>query len=845
MSNTNNNLQTQTSNALHNAIMKAYGKDRPQMLALGSSETTTEGYMENYKNVSQDIRDQLNAEAEAMHIILTGIDNDIYSTSQVLKTVSYHKLYDILKQHQNEVNEIRAERLAHQEPATVTEDDEMSKEKEIDKLMALISLSFKKIYKPTNNNLRTSSNTSRANQDNYLRINRGTGECQKSKRVKDASYHKEKMLLYKQEEAGVQLNAEQADWKDDTDDESDDQGLEAHYINDNYNVFSIESEHPEQPESVNDTYLEEQGDTTISIDSLDMSTNGETVDQYNDDDDLARERDLLACLIEKLKCEIDDSKNRNKFLETSNKDLVDKLKGHSKNTVSNEIDRVSREYYYAGHMNAILGVYTEMDEVTNFQCDYLEALDKCERLEKELLKSRTISVFITLQETSTPNLICLMAKGIRHETSTARTPEQNGVVKRRNHTLVEVARTMLSAAKVPLFFWAEAIATIRFNQNRSLVIPRHEKTPYHIINGWKPSVKFFYIFGYLCYIVRDAENLDKMKEKGGNSPVERLDVWELVDRPLCKNVTNMKWLWKNKRDEENTVIFNKAHLVAKGYGQKEGIDFKESFAPVARLEAVQLFVAYAAHKSFPVYQMDVKTTFLYGHLKEEAYVNDPGGFVYLYHPDQVYRLKKALYGLKQAPRAWYDELSNFLVSKGFSKDADLSGTPVDQTKYRSVVGALMYLTSSRPEIIHATCYCARYQVKPTEKHFTAVNMGLWYPKDTSFKLTAFSDSDHVGCLDSRKSTSGGIQFLRGDKLVSWSSKKQNCTLISLAEAEYVSLSTCCAQVLWFRTHLTDYGFHFDKIPMYCDSKAAIAILYIPVQHSRTKHIDVRYHFIKE
>nr|GEU65498.1 hypothetical protein [Tanacetum cinerariifolium] len=170
---------------------------------------------------------------------------------------------------------------------------------------------------------------------------------------------------------------------------------------------------------------------------------------------------------------------------------------------------------------------------------------------------------------------------------------------------------------------------------------------------------------------------------------DRLDVWELVGIPLCKNIINMKWLWKNKRDEENTVIRNKSHLVAKGYAQKEGIDFEESFAPVARLEA------------------------------EEVYVNQPDGFVDPYHPDKVYRLKKALYGLKQAPRAWYDGLSTFLISKGFSK------------------------------------------------------------------------------------------------------------------------------VLWMRTQLTDYGFHFNKIPMYYDSKAAIAISCNPVQHSRTKHIDVRYHFIKE
>ncbi|GKC97984.1 retrovirus-related pol polyprotein from transposon TNT 1-94 [Tanacetum coccineum] len=514
-------------------------------VAEGSSETTTERYMENYKNVSQDIRDQLNAEAEAVQIILTGIDNDIYSTvdacpnacemwkaierlkqgesinvqdletnlywefgkftsrdgeslesyysrfykmmnelvrnqchvtnhqvnvqfllqlqpewqrfvtlvkqSQELKTVSYHKLYDILKQHQNEVNEIRAERLARTanplalvaqqqpvyhpqnhptqntqysstrsqqstrnrgkaivtssaptydpEPATVTEDDEMSKEKEIDKLMALISLSFKKIYKPTNNNLRTSSNTSRANQDNSPRINRGTGydnqravnvagarenvgtpvvqksgiqcynckeyghvsrECQKPKRVKDAAYHKEKMLLCKQKEDRVQLNAEQADWKDDTYDESEDQELEEHYIymaqiqevtpdpvdnpgpifddesmhkvqnnNDNYNVFAMENEHPEQPESSNDIYLEEQGDTNITIDSLDICYDGDQDDQ-DDTHKLDQERDLLVSLIHKLKCEIDDSNNRNKFSESSNKALVDKLKGEIK-----------------------------------------------------------------------------------------------------------------------------------------------------------------------------------------------------------------------------------------------------------------------------------------------------------------------------------------------------------------------------------------------------------------------------------------------------------------------------------------------------------------------------------
>nr|GEW56680.1 copia protein [Tanacetum cinerariifolium] len=188
-------------------------------------------------------------------------------------------------------------------------------------------------------------------------------------------------------------------------------------------------------------------------------------------------------------------------------------------------------------------------------------------------------------------------------------------------------------------------------------------------------------------------------------------------------------------------------------------------------------------------------------------------------------------------------------------DLDQNGTPVDATNYHSMIGALMYLTSSRPDIVHATCLCARYQAKPTEKHLKEVkrifryfqgtiNTGLWYTKDSGFELTGFSDADYAGCKDTFKSTSDGTQFL-GEKLVSWSSKKQGCTTLSTAEAEYLSLSVCCAQVLWMRTQLMDYGFHFNKIPIYYDSKSAIAIFCNPVQHLRTKHIAVRYHFIKE
>ncbi|GJX44677.1 hypothetical protein Tco_0261353 [Tanacetum coccineum] len=265
---------------------------------------------------------------------------------------------------------------------------------------------------------------------------------------------------------------------------------------------------------------------------------------------------------------------------------------------------------------------------------------------------------------------------------------------------------------------------------------------------------------------------------------------------------------RGKQDEPHQ--FNDTHglgkLVDKPFGKnviklkvEEGIDFDESFAPVARLEA------------------------------EEVYVAQPDGFVDPDHPEKftanIFRDSEQ-HGMKKG-----QGIGTPMYSKP-KLDADLSG-----------------------DIVQAVCYCARYQARPTEKHLKEVkrifrylrgtiHMGLWYPKGSGFDLTAFSDADHAGCIDTRKSTSGGIQFL-GDKLVSWMSKKQNCTAMSSAEAEYVALSASCAQVMWMRTQLQDYGFNYNKIPLYCDSQSAIAISCNPVQHSRTKHIHTRYHFIKE
>ncbi|GJT01718.1 retrovirus-related pol polyprotein from transposon TNT 1-94 [Tanacetum coccineum] len=525
--------------------------------------------------------------------------------------------------------------------------------------------------------------------------------------------------------------------------------------------------------------------------------------------------------------------------------------------------------------------------------------------------------------------------GISHQTSVARTPQQNGVVERRNRTLVEAARTMLIFSKAPLFLWAEAINTACYTQNRSLIRLRYNKTPYELMQDKKLDLSFFHVFGSLYYPTNDNDDLGKLDAKAdivmaseqfssglglhsmtpatsssglvsnpvsqqpflANSPVstsidqdapstsipstqeqehspnisqgfeespktlifhddplhdslhkdstsqgsssnvrqthtpfEHLGKWtkdhpianvignpsryvstrkqlqtdamwcyfddrvpnfELVSCPDKVLLIKLKWIYKVKMDEFGGVLKNKARLVAQGFRQEEGIDFEELFA--------------------------------------------------LDNPSHVYKLKKALYGLKQAPRAWYDMLSSFLISQHFSKGAVdptlftrqagnnlLLGKPIDATLYRGMIGSLMYLTSSRPDLIYVVCLCSRYQEKPTEKHLNAVkrifrylkgtiNIGLWYSKDSGMSLTAYADANHAGCQDTRRSTSRSAQFL-GDKLVSWSSKKQKCTAISNTSVLAYNKSSEIAYMLttMFQAYSTE-----------------------------PKHIEIFYHFIKE
>ncbi|KAJ9546973.1 hypothetical protein OSB04_019516 [Centaurea solstitialis] len=651
-------------------------------------------------------------------------------------------------------------------------------------------------------------------------------------------------------------------------------------------------------------------------------------------------------------------------------------------------------------------------------------------------------------------------------------------------SVVEAARTMLAYSGLPLTFWAEAVSTACFTQNRTIINKRFKKTPYHIINRRIPNVKFFHVLGCRCYILNNRDNLGKFDKKADEgyflgysltsktfrvynkrtkmvmetvyvtfdetvsmtsehssselgitsqastttsdsisapnsleldllfmdafldicadnedlilsrnprvdihdvpepssvndsgpsenicstsnsdqaipvpsveqselTPNDQSEIPAIIDENDSQNnlddlailPAQLKWtrahplynvigdvndgvktrsasanycLYKSflsviepknvsqALEDSDWLLAMQEELLqfkeTKCYSQQEGIDYNETFAPVARIEAIRIFLAYAAHKNIKVFQMDVKSAFLNGVLHEQVYIEQPEGFVDPDFPDHVCILDKALYGLKQAPRAWYETLTNHLLSKGFKRGIqvkqnpegifinqskyikdmlkkfnmidcspiktpmptgnllgpDFAGKSVDQKIYRSMIGSLLYLTATRPGIMFATCFCARFQANPKESHLAAVKrilrylkgtpeMGLWYPKDSSFELISFTDSDYGGCKLDRKSTSGSCQFL-GDKLVSWTSKKQNCVSTSTAEAKYVAAASCCSHVLWMKTQLLDYGYKLKRVPIYCDSESAIAITSNPVQHSKTKHIDIRYHFIKD
>ncbi|CAL2244935.1 unnamed protein product [Prunus armeniaca] len=441
--------------------------------------------------------------------------------------------------------------------------------------------------------------------------------------------------------------------------------------------------------------------------------------------------------------------------------------------------------------------------------------------------------------------------------------------------------------------------------------------------------------------------------------IEKNDTWKLVERPFAKPVIGVKWVYKTKLNLDGTVQKNKARLVAKGYSQKPGIDYNETFAPVARLDTIRTLIALAAHKEWSLYQLDVKSAFLNGVLKEEVYVEQPQGFVKKDEETKVYKLHKALYGLKQAPRAWYDEIDAYFNKAGFKKspseatlyvkaegsdvlivslyvddivytgsssqmteefrrdmmehyemtdlgvlhhflgmgviqskqsiflhqkkygqklvekfglkDCKLVATPLamneklskndgseaaDEGEYRQIVGSLLYLTATRPDIMFAASLLARFMHNPTKKHMgTAkrvlryiqgtIDFGIVFEKGKETTLIGYCDSDWAGSEDDMRSTSGYV-FTMGSGVFSWASIKQNTVALSTAKTEYISAAEATSQAKWLRFVLEDFGEEqIEGTQIMCDNTSAIAMAKNPVFHQKSRHINRKFHFIRE
>ncbi|PKA47383.1 Retrovirus-related Pol polyprotein from transposon TNT 1-94 [Apostasia shenzhenica] len=611
-------------------------------------------------------------------------------------------------------------------------------------------------------------------------------------------------------------------------------------------------------------------------------------------------------------------------------------------------------------------------------------------------------------------------EGINRQLTAPYTPQQNGTAERKNRTLVEMATAMMEEKGLPKIFWAEAISTAVYLQNRCPTKALKDITPFEAWNSFKPSVSHLKIFGSICFVqvptekrikfdrrstkciflgydartkgyrAYDVENKslivsrdvifdensawnwkqtnyeeakdqkewqDAMKEE--IHMIQKNKTWTLVPRPPGKQIIGVKWVYKIKYNSDGTVQKNKARLVAKGFSQKAGEDYSETFAPVARMETIRILFAVAAMRRWIIHHLDVKSAFLNGMLEEDVYCNQPPGFEVDGEEDKVLKLHKALYGLKQAPRAWNAEIDRFFLQNGFQKscneatlytlnqnghiliisiyvddllvtgddegliqnfkdqmkskyemsdmgqlryflglevhqsskgifisqknyiqnvlkrfrmneckaiDTPLStsdklkkedGAPEANSEiYRSLIGSLLYVTISRPDLMFAASLLSRYMHQPSKKHFSTakrvlrylkgtIDHGLFYRSEGDCQLWGFCDSDWAGCVDDSKSTSGYIFFLNG-AICSWMSKKQSVVAQSSAEAEYIAMAKATSQLMWLKRILADLGVKVDeKTVIYCDNTSAMAIAKNPVFHDRTKHIQIKFHFIRD
>ncbi|GJZ72509.1 putative ribonuclease H-like domain-containing protein [Tanacetum coccineum] len=392
----------------------------------------------------------------------------------------------------------------------------------------------------------------------------------------------------------------------------------------------------------------------------------------------------------------------------------------------------------------------------------------------------------------------------------------------------------------------------------------------------------------LDYVIRDVHTSRAPK---GNPSITR----SKLDRSYARRASAVQITI----DERGIVIRNKVRLVAQGYTQEERIDYDEVFAPVDRIEAIRLFLAYTSFKDFVVYQIDVKSAFLYARLKRKFMFvnlqdlkiqNSLTEFIRSTKKELCTEFEKLMH--KKFQMSSIGKLTFFLGLQVSRKDDGIfisqdkyvdeilkkfgfstmktASTPMENLKpllkdtkaedvdvhlYRLMIGSLMYLTASRPDIIFAVCACIRFQVTPKVSHLYVVKrifrylkvqpkLGLWYPKDSPFDLEAYNDSDYAGTSLDRKSTTGGCQFLRR-RLISWQCKKQTIFANSTTEAEYVAASSCCGHVLWIQNQMLDYGYNFMNTKIFIDNESTICIVKNPAFHSKTKHIDIIHHFIRD
>eukprot|EP00253_Pinus_taeda_P030370 PITA_30370 len=445
------------------------------------------------------------------------------------------------------------------------------------------------------------------------------------------------------------------------------------------------------------------------------------------------------------------------------------------------------------------------------------------------------------------------------------------------------------------------------------------------------------LFALFCHVddpihfedaIKDKKWIEVMDEE--MNAIERNKTWDLVELPKGKEVIGVKWVYKTKSNAEGKIERHKARLVVKGYKQKYGRDYEETFAPVARMETVRAVLSIAAQNKWKVCQMDVKSAFLNGVLKEEVYIEQPLGYEKKAQEQKVCRLKKALYGLKQAPRAWYSRIDFYLLENKFDKcnddyliknfksvmkeefemtdmgflryflgievDQNENGIFISQTRYvnevlgrfdmqeckaaitptvmglklskedsnkdfdpslyKSIVGSLMYLTATRPDIMFVVSLISKFMERPKEAHWQAAKRILRYAKGTKrfgilynvsehSDLVGYTDSDWAGSVDDRKITSGYV-FHMGSVVISWASKKQSIVALSTAEAEYVAATAAACQAVWMRRMLRSLCREQEKATMiFCDNSSAIALSKNSVFHKRTKHIDTRFHYIRE